>query len=378
MKHQRVYAKIDISAIVKNISGVRSRIPQNTMIMAVIKADAYGHGAAVLASELQNKADWFGVSNVLEAVELRKSGITNPILILGYVAPAEYFDIVENNITIAMFDYADAKKLSDLAVSRSKVANVHIKVDTGMSRIGYRVTEENADEAVKIADLPGVSVGGIFTHLARADESDKSSAKKQIEAFESFDKMLKIRGLDVHVRHVENSAAVMEMSSPYEMVRMGIMLYGLYPSEEMSRSYKLYPAMELISHVSMVKTIEKGDGVSYGHTYIASDTKKVATVPVGYADGYPRCLSNKGAVLIDGVKCPVLGRVCMDQLMVDVSHAENVSVGDDVILFGEDLPVDKVAALANTINYEVVCGVSRRVPRVYYKDGVEQKTVCYI
>lgn len=378
MKHQRVYAKIDISAIDKNISGVRSRIPQNTMIMAVIKADAYGHGAVVLASELQKKADWFGVSNVLEAVELRKSGITNPILILGYVAPAEYSDVVENDITIAMFNYADAEKLSDIAISLGKTADVHIKVDTGMSRIGYRVTEKNADEAVKISKLVGVSVGGMFTHLARADESDKSSAKRQIEDFESFYKMLKIRGLDVPVRHVENSAAVMEMNCPYEMVRMGIMLYGLYPSEEMSRSYKLYPAMELISHVSMVKTIEKGDGVSYGHTYIASETKKIATVPVGYADGYPRCLSNKGAVHIGGIKCPVLGRICMDQLMVDVTHAENVSVGADVILFGEDLPVDEVAALANTINYELVCGVSRRVPRVYYKNGVEQKTVCYI
>ncbi len=382
MEYQRVYAKIDISAIEKNIAGVRRRISDSTKIMAIVKADAYGHGSAVLASEIERAVDWFGVSNVSEAVELRRAGVASPILVLGHVDPCEFSTSVKNNVTLAMFDYTDAKKLSETAAKFGKTVDIHIKVDTGMSRIGYSVCERSADEVARIVSLPNLSVTGIFTHFARADESDKSSAETQINAFELFNKMLADRGVTIPIRHTMNSAGIMELDTPYEMVRMGIMLYGQYPSDEMDRSYKLYPAMQLISSVSMVKSLDAGVGISYGHTYVTDKPTKVATVPVGYADGYPRCLSNKGHVLIGGKRCPVVGRVCMDQMMVDVSELNNVSVGDEVVLFGEQngeyLSCDEVAAAANTISYELLCSISRRVPRVYYKNGESVKTVSYI
>lgn len=382
MNYQRICAEIDISAIEKNIEGARSRIPTNTNIMAVIKADAYGHGAAAVAEYIGDKVEWFGVSNVLEALELRRTGIENPILILGYVSPEEYSAVVENNITIAMYSLSDAEKLSDEAAFRGKNAGVHIKIDTGMSRIGYAVNSKSADEVSCISHLPNIKITGLFSHFARADEKDKSSAKKQIEEFERFDSMLKDRCVNIPIRHIENSAGIMELDKTYEMVRMGIMLYGLYPSDEMDRAYKLYPAMRLVSHVSMVKTLDPGVGISYGHTYVTMSERKIATVPVGYADGYPRCLSNKADVLIAGKRCPIVGRVCMDQMMVDVSNIDSVSVGDKVVLMGamgdEFISCDELANAAGTVNYELVCSISRRVPRVYLKSGEYLKTVSYI
>lgn len=382
MEYQRLYAKIDLDAVGKNVCGVRARIPEGTMIMAVIKANAYGHGAVPFSEYLEDKVDWYGVACVDEARELRRAGTKKPILILGYVNPAEYKYVVADDITIAMFKYADAEKLSEEALTQGKRASVHIKVDTGMSRIGFQPTEESADEVKRISELPGISVGGMFTHFALADCKDKTSAEKQRDKYDSFVSMCEDRGVEIPIKHVNNSAGTMELDRHYSMVRMGIMLYGLYPSDEMDTSYPLYPAMELISHISHVKLLEKGRGISYGHTYVTDKDTLVATIPCGYADGYPRCLSANAEVLIAGVRCPILGRICMDQMMVDVSKVPDCRAGDMVVLVGnmgkEHISVEELADKAYSFNYEFVCGVGHRVPRVYYENGEFLKTISYI
>ncbi len=382
MEYQRLYAKIDLDAIEKNVSGVRAVIPCDTRIMAVIKADAYGHGAVALARYLDDLVDYYGVATMDEAVELRNVAIEKDMLILGYVNPQEYKTAVAKNIQIAMTSYADAEKLSTEAIKQNKTARVHIKVDTGMSRIGFAPTDESAVEVQKIATLKGVKIEGMFTHFAKADSKDKSSAIAQRDIYDSFVKKCSDLGVDIPLRHVNNSAGTMELRKHYEMVRMGIMLYGLYPSEEMDDAYKLYPAMELHSHVSCVKLLPKGRGVSYGHTFVTDKDTLVATVPCGYADGYPRALSNGASVLIGGKRCPVLGRACMDQMMVDLSSVPDAKSGDEVVLFGkmgdEEIPVEELADSAYSFNYEFVCGIGRRVPRVYFEKGDYKETVSYM
>lgn len=382
MEYQRLYAKIDLDAIGKNVAGVRERIPSDTRIMAVIKADAYGHGAVALARYLDSRVDYYGVAAMDEASELRSAGIEKDILILGYVNPQEYKTAIAKNIQIAMTSFADAEKLSAEAKALNKTAKVHIKVDTGMSRIGFAPTDESAIEVQKIASLDGVEIAGMFTHFAKADTKDKSSAIAQRDIYDSFLEKCRKNGVDIPICHVNNSAGTMELDKYYDMVRMGIMLYGLYPSDEMNTDYKLYPAMEMMSHVSCVKLLEKGRGISYGHTFVTDKDTLVATVPCGYADGYPRALSNKGHVLIGGKKCPILGRVCMDQMMVDVSSVPDAVSGDDVVLFGrmgnEEITVDELADNAYSFNYEFVCGVGRRVPRVYFENGEYKETVSYL
>lgn len=372
MQYNRFYARVDLGAIGRNIEKVRRSIPDGTMIMAVIKADAYGHGALAVAEYLEDKADQFGVACVDEALELRGAGCKKPILILGNANPSEYSAIAENDITATVFTLEDARLLSKEASRLGKVATVHIKVDTGMSRIGGKPNEAFAEEVKEISQLPNINIGGIFTHFACADEADKTEAVNQRELFDGFVEMLERRGVEIPVKHVDNSAGIMELDRHYNMVRMGIMLYGLYPSEETDRSWKLYPAMELIGKVSYVKTVPAGAGISYGHTFVADREMRVATVSVGYADGYPRSLSNKGCVLIGGVRCPVIGRVCMDQMMVDISRAGDVKRGDDAVIVGhcgeEYISADEVSEAAGSFNYEFVCGISRRVPRVYF-DG---------
>ncbi len=381
MNYERVYAKIDLNAIGKNVAGVRERMHNDSMIMAVIKADAYGHGAASVSEYLEDKVDWYGVSNVYEGIELRDNGSNKPILILGATMPAEFENVVKYALTPAIFDYERAKHLSDIAVHNNRTVNIHIKVDTGMSRIGFQPTACAADEILRISKLPGIVIEGIFSHLAKADETDKSSAEEQKRLFDEFVSLLASKGISPAIKHLSNSAAIMELDAKYNMVRMGIMLYGLYPSDEMDKNYVLYPAMELISHVTHVKELEAGKGISYGHTYVTYKTMKIATVPVGYADGYPRSLSNKGYVIIKGKLCPILGRICMDQMMVDVTDVD-VKVGDDVILFGTDgintISVEDVANNACSFNYEMVCRINRRVPRAYFDADKYVKTVSYI
>ncbi len=373
MGYQRICAKIDLNAIEKNVAGVRARIPGNTKIMAVIKADAYGHGAAVLSGFLENQVDWFGVATADEAAELRSYGCKLPILILGYVHPEEYPMLVEKNITAAIFRYTDAKVLSDEALLQGKTAEIHIKIDTGMGRIGYPVSRESAEEIREISRLPGLHITGIFSHFYLADARNKTAALSQRERFDQMIQMLEALSVKIPLRHLNNSAGIMELDKYYDMVRMGIMLYGIYPSDEMNPAYHLYPAMELISHISHVKTIRAGDGVSYGHIYVADHTQRIATIPVGYADGYPRSLSDKGYVLICGKRCPIRGRICMDQMMVDVSDLADVQVGEKVVLMGRDgeeqITAAQVGDAAGSFSYEFVSGIGMRVPRVYYYNG---------
>ena len=337
--------------------------------MPVIKADAYGHGALTFANLLKDDADYFAVATVDEALELRNNGITNPVLVLGHTFREEQADAIKNDIILTVPSYEDAVNISEIAQSVRKEAKVHIAVDTGMSRIGFKPDEESLGIIEKITSLKNLTIDGVFTHFATADEADKSFTKVQAERFFNF-----VKDLDAeYACHCGNSAAIMQhISASFDMMRPGIILYGLYPSDEVDKSVlDLKPVMELVSHVAFVKNIEKGDAVSYGRTFVAHKEMRIATIPVGYADGYPRLLSNKGRVIMNGKYAPILGRVCMDQFMVDVTDIEDVQVGTKVTLIGSDgecsVTADEIASLAGTINYEVVCGISKRVPREVVK-----------
>ncbi|MGN1095805.1 MAG: alanine racemase [Eubacteriales bacterium] len=386
MEYQRIYAKIDLDAIEHNIDLVREKITTDVKLLLVVKADAYGHGAVMLAREFEEKADYFAVAEMNEAIELRKGGVKKPILILGYTSPALFEKALEYDITLTMFHYERIKKLSGLAVSMGKTAKIHFALDTGMSRIGWSVCEKSADEAAMAAKLPGIFVEGIFSHFATADGIDKRPSMEQRKKYDEFIKMLADRGVNIPIKHINNSAGILEFDKYYDMAREGIILYGLYPSpevkDEIGERFPLCPAMELITHISHIKELEANRGISYGFTYVTERTMKVATIPVGYADGYPRALSNKGAVLIHGKRCPILGRVCMDQMMVDVSDIPDAKIEDKVVLVGRDkdkfISVEELADAAYSFNYEFVCGVARRVPRVYFRDGKPIKTVLHL
>lgn len=375
MDTQRISAVIDLDAIRFNANTAKNRTPAGTKYLAVIKADAYGHGAVQVARALKDVADYFAVATVDEGVEIRAGGINNEILVLGYFAPEYYETAIRHDIQPNIFTYESAQKLSDAAAKLDRVAACHIAVDTGMSRIGFEPNEESAETVKRISALPNIKLTGIFSHFATADETDKTEALRQRERFDRFNEMLDARGVNIPIRHINNSAGIMEFDRHYDMVRQGITLYGLAPSEEIRReSYPLHPAMSLISHVSFVKTLPAGRGISYGRTYITEKETRVATVPVGYADGYPRSQSNKGRVLIAGKYCPILGRVCMDQFMVDVSALPDVKIGDRVTLVGADgenaISAEEVAGSdPYSFNYEFVCGISRRVPRIYVSGG---------
>lgn len=384
MKYRRIFAKIDLDALEHNVSLIKNKLPSGVKLMPIIKADAYGHGAVEFAHFLKNDAAYFGVAALDEAFELRHAGIDTPILILGYTSPELFEDAVTENITLAIFDYNDALTLDRIAEKLGRKARIHIAVDTGMSRIGYQVCESSADDVSKIAHLKNVEIEGIFSHFATADETDKAEANSQRERFDSFLTMLSARGIKPRLVHLDNSAGIMEMrDSFYDMARAGIILYGLYPSEEVVKEvFPLCPVMSLYSHISHVKTLPPERGVSYGRTYITDHSIRVATVPVGYADGYPRALSGIGRVLIRGISCPILGRVCMDQMMVDVTNVPDVAVGEDVTLLGRDgdevITVEELAAPANSFNYEFVCGIGRRVPRAYFRHGELRNVVSYL
>ena len=390
--YRRIEADIDLDAIRYNIETVKSLNPPTRKTLLVIKADAYGHGAVVLAKEMDDLADYFAVATVDEALELRGADIVKPILILGYTDESEYEDIINNDITIAIYDYQEAERLSEMAEKIGKKAKVHIKADSGMSRIGFQCDESGIEEAYRLSQLKGLDVEGVFTHYAKADYADKSDALTQYSAFSKFVKALEDKGVNFKIRHIDNSAGAMEIHSDgFDMMRLGIVIYGLYPSEEIDKSVVIKPAMSLKSRVVHVKDLPAGRGVGYGWSYVTEKTTKVATVSVGYADGYPRALSNKGRVLIHGQYAPIIGRVCMDQIMVDVTDIKNadgqssdgtVKVGDEVVLFGKQgensISVEEVAEPANSFNYEEVCNISRRVPRVYFRNNEEVYEVNYL
>lgn len=372
--YHRIEARIDLTAIRKNIEAVQALNPPEQKTLLVIKADAYGHGAVTLAERLGDLADYFGVAEIDEAVELRRSGVTKPILILGYTDETEFEDLIHYDVTQAVFDVEKCRVLSRVAERMGKKARVHIKVDSGMHRIGFQADAAGLEQAEQLFSMEGLSVEGIFTHFARADEKDKTSAKEQYDAFSRFVRTLEQRGYDPGIRHMDNSAAAMELHSKgFDMMRLGIVIYGLYPSEEVDKSIVITPAMQLVSHITHVKTLPAGAGISYGHSFVTERKTRVATVSAGYADGYPRAQSNIGRVLIRGQYAPILGRVCMDQFMVDVTHIPEAEVGDTVVLFGTDgersISVEEVAAPAVSFNYELICNVAHRVPRIYVENG---------
>lgn len=379
----RTQAKIDLDAVEYNYNSTRAKLPQGCKLLGVIKADAYGHGAVELARFLENKCDFFGVACIEEAVELKKADIKTPILILGYVAPAFYDLVVKYDIRIPVFSYDTAKALSDEAVKQGKTVPFHFCIDTGMSRIGFQVNEESADICKEICALPNIEAEGLFSHFATADESDLTKALAQREKYKAFVEMLEGRGIQIPIKHLNNSAGIMNFDEYFDMCRMGIILYGLYPSEEVDKSLlDIKPVMSWLTHISHIKTLEAGREVSYGGTFKTTEPRVIATIPVGYADGYPRCLSNKGRVIINGQYAPIVGRVCMDQFMVDVTDVDGAELDSTVTLVGKDgeaeLSMEEVSNAAYSFNYELPCRVARRVPRTYYKDGKFIKATNYM
>ena len=381
MNYDNTYVSIDLDIIDANFDAIAAKA--GTAVCAIVKADAYGHGAVRVAKVLRDKCSFFGVSSMLEALELRQARILNPILILGHTPVSAFPEAICLNIRPAIFRYEDAVALSEAAVKLGKNAPFHFAVDTGMSRIGFQATQEAADLCAKIAALPGLVAEGLFSHFATADCADLTEAKRQAERFDAFDAMLKERGVQVKLRHMDNSAGLMNFDDHYEMVRSGIVTYGMYPSDEVSADLlPIRPALQWHSRVTHVKTLEPGRAISYGGTYVTDKPTKVATIPVGYADGYRRSLSGKFYVLIHGKRAPILGRICMDQMMVDVTDIDGVCINDKVVLVGTDgdetITMEQIAAAADSFNYEFVCGISRRVPRFYLRQGQIIRSVHYL
>lgn len=382
-EYYRVHADINLDAIYENVLAAKKILKQGTKLMAVVKADGYGHGAVEVAKTIDGIVDAYGVAILEEGIELRQAGFDKPILILGYTPKPLYKSMIEYNISTAVFRYDMAKDMSDVAVRLGKKAGVHIALDTGMSRIGFKPNNESFEAIKKIEELNGILIEGCFTHFATMDEVDKTRVNMQFERYISFIKHIEEAGIKIPVKHVSNSAGIIEMQSVnLDMVRYGISLYGMYPSEEVNKNrIKLIPAMEIKAYISHIKMLDAGVQISYGGTYTTKGKTKVATIPVGYADGYPRALSGKGFVLIHGKRVPILGRICMDQFMVDVTGIEDVMEGDMVTLVGHDgdeyISIEEVANMAYSFNYEFVCDVGKRIPRVYYRNGKKVSTRDY-
>ena len=381
MQYDNTHVTIDLDIITENFRAICRKV--GVPVMAVIKADAYGHGAVQVARQLQEECAFFGVSSMLEALELRQAGLKNPILILGQTPVSAFSKAIREGIRPAIFRYEDALALSAAATELGTAAPFHFAVDTGMSRIGFQVTEEAADICAKIAALPGLCPEGLFSHFFAADSEDLTSAREQAKLFDQFDSMLRSRGVQVKLRHMDNSAGIMNFDGHYEMVRSGIVTYGMYPSDQVDPALlALKPALSWHSRVIHVKRLPAGRSIGYGASYVTQKPTVVATIPVGYADGYRRSLSNRFYVLIGGKRAPILGRVCMDQLMVDVTDIEDVQVNDPVVLIGTDgeetITMEQIAEQAGSFNYEFVCGISRRVPRIYKHAGKVVAEVHYL
>lgn len=376
--YQRVYAAVDLDAVCYNMEQMHRNLAEGTKMIGVIKTDGYGHGAVPIGRELERLSyvSGYAVATAEEAFILRKAGLKKMILILGYSFPYSYEEMIRQEIRPAVFRPDSVKELAACARRIGKDVCVHVKVDTGMTRVGIRPDESGLRFVEQLISMEGIRVEGVFTHFARADEMDKTSASKQLARFLSFIEQIET-GLGYHipVRHCSNSAGIVELpEANLDAVRAGITLYGLWPSSEVSRTIvSLRPVLSLKSHVVYVKEVEAGVPISYGGTYITPDKTLVATIPVGYGDGYPRSLSGIGYVLIKGRKAPILGRVCMDQFMVDVSHIPDVEPGDEVTLIGKDkeeeITMEMLGDLSGRFNYELACDLGKRIPRVYLKEG---------
>lgn len=378
-KFERVKAVVSLDAIAHNFAEMKKNIAKGTKIVAVIKADGYGHGAEAIARLIEDyDYIWgFAVATPEEALQLRTFGVKKPILILGIVFEEYFTQMIAKEIRLTVCTYEMAQKLSEEAQRQGRDVHIHIGLDTGMSRIGFADRQESVEEIKKISQLPNLKIEGMFTHFARADETDRSPAIDQLNRYLNFAKLLEDAGIQIPMKHCANSAGIIRVpEANLNAVRAGITIYGIYPSNEVERDIvKLIPAMELKSHISYIKTVEPGAAFSYGGTFTAKKEMKVATIPVGYADGYPRSLSNKGWVLIHGKKAPILGRVCMDQFMVDITKIPDAKTGDEVTLIGKDgkefISIEKFGDLSGRFSYEFACDISKRVPRVYIKDGKE-------
>ena len=382
---KRTWAEVDLDAIAHNIREIRKITNPNAQIMAVVKADAYGHGfLEVTKTLLENGADRLAVAVLQEGKQLRSRGVTVPILILGASGEETVEDLINFDITPSVFTYDFAKALSYEAERKEKVTKIHIKIDTGMSRIGFLAGDDNeeiANEIIKISKLPYIEVEGIFSHFAASDEYDTSYTHMQFERFMDVCNKLKEKGLDVPIKHICNSAGIMMYPEMHlDMVRPGVILYGMYPSDEVDKSrLDLKPAMTLKSTVTHIKDVPAGRGVSYGREYITEGITKIATVPIGYADGYLRKLAKEGKMIVNGTLVPIVGRICMDQCMIDVTNVNNIDRGDEVIIFGSTgVTIDDLASWLETINYEVSCVIGKRIPRIYTRNGKAVKVLNYL
>ena len=379
---RRTWAEVDADAVKHNFKAIRQAVDENADIMCVIKADGYGHGAVFLAEQYEKLgAARFAVSNIEEAMQLRENGITLPLLILGFTPAEMARELAENNISQAVFSEDYARELSECAVRDNVNVKIHIKLDTGMSRIGFMYQNSGRDyhaidEIRQVCSLPNLLHEGIFTHFALSDEGDEGAAptQHQLECFSDAVEKLKEKGVSFDVVHCSNSGAIIDYKKAhFDCVRAGIILYGLAPSTKLAGKLDLRPVMQIKSVIAQIKTVEPGTAVSYGGTFVTDRPTVIATVPIGYADGYSRSLSNRAFMTVNGKKAPVIGRVCMDQVMIDITGIDGVKTGDEVTVIGDGsgntLSFDDIAQMTGTINYEVVCLVGKRVPRVYLRHG---------
>lgn len=372
---KRIYAKIHLDYIEENMAAMQRNLTAGTMMIGVVKSDGYGHGAVAVAKTIDPFVAGFAVATVEEALELRRHGIQKGILILGPVPESQYDILIKEEIRPAIFDFGRAKRLSDLAAASGRRAKIHIAVDVGMSRIGFLPTKEAAAETARIAELPGILIEGMFTHFSRADEADKTSAREELLRFSGFVRMVRELGVSIPICHCSNSAGIVDLKEAnMDAVRPGITIYGLYPSDEVEKaSVPLKPAMELKSFITYIKDVKPGTKVSYGGTFEAERPMRIATISAGYGDGYPRSLSGRGHILVHGRPAPILGRVCMDQFMADVTEIPEAKEGDEVTLLGRDgdarITMEELAALSGGFHYEIPCLIGKRVPRLYVSRG---------
>lgn len=373
-EYNRIAAKVNLNHIEDNMESMHRLTGDKSRFFAVIKTDAYGHGAVQVARLLEEKPYVYGyaTATVEEAVELRKHAIKKPILVLGYTFPDSYELLAAYDIMPAVFREDTIDALSEAAQKSGRTVRVHVKVDTGMGRIGIRPDESGVEFVRRLASAPGILVEGVFTHFARADEADKMSALQQLACFKAFtERVEQETGIRILYKHCANSASIMELPETYlELVRAGVSMYGLWPSDEMKRDLiSLKPALSLHSHIAFIKEIAPGTSISYGGTFTAEHTMRVATIPAGYGDGYPRALSGKGYVLIHGQKAPILGRICMDQFMVDVTEIPQAKPDDAVTLIGTDgaltITMEELGALSGRFHYELASDLGKRIPRIY-------------
>ena len=368
----RIFAEIDLEAARHNLKTLTAMVPGEKLVCSVIKANAYGHGAVQMAAAIDDLSDYFAVATVDEGIELREAGFTEkPILVLGSVLPAEYDRAIEYSLELSIFQAERAEMLNEAAIEHGDMADIHIAVDTGMSRIGLRPDETGADIVEKISKLSNINIVGAFTHFAKADETDKTSANAQRDRFAAFKELVVQRGIEIPIWHCANTAGIIEgIGREFDMVRVGISLYGLFPSDEVRRDVDLRPVMSFRSYITYIKEIEAGTEISYGGIFRAPRRMRIATVSAGYADGFARSISlNGGEVILKGKRCRILGRICMDQFMMDLTDVPDAKEGDIVTLMGRDgdavVSAEEAGAKSARINYEVVCDISPRVPRVY-------------